>query len=96
VLDIRPRFGLEPQGIRVSDHFVIAHAGDRDVAIVVDAAEDVVSSGADTEAVTMNDLAGLGGIERVVVQGGDIVPIQDLTRFLPADPRGAVELKLAA
>jgi len=96
VLDIRPRFGLPSREICLSDHFVIACAGEREVAILVDAALDVVSAGSATEAVAVDALTGLNGIERVVVQAGEIVPVHDLSRFMPAEPRKAGELKLVA
>lgn len=96
VLDIRPRFGLPSREISLSDHFVIARAGEREVAILVDAALDVVSAGSVTETVAMDALAGMNGIERVIMQAGEIVPVQDLSRLMPAEPRKAGELKLVA
>jgi purine-binding chemotaxis protein CheW len=96
VLDIRPRFGLPSREIRLSDHFVIARAADRQVAILVDATVDVVSAGSATDAVAMDTITGSNGMERVVVQAGEIVPVHDLSRFMPAEPRRAGELKLVA
>lgn len=96
VFDIRPRFGLTPREMRVSDHLVIAHAADRDVALLVDAAVDVVAP--DNQTVTMgtDSLATLGAVEAVLVHGEEIVPIQDLSRFIPAESRKDTELKFVA
>jgi purine-binding chemotaxis protein CheW len=96
VLDIRPRFGLKSREISLSDHFVIARAGEREVAVLVDSALDVMPAGSASETVAMDALAGMNGIERVVVQGGAIVPVQDLSRLMPAESRKAGELKLVA
>jgi purine-binding chemotaxis protein CheW len=96
VLDIRPRFGLPPREIALSDHFVIARTGDRTVAILVDAAIDVIAADMSGVRLGMEALTGLGGTERVVLQGEEIVPVQDLSRFLPADSRKMAELKLVA
>ena len=66
------------------------------MAILVDAALDVVSAGSVTETVAMDALAGMNGVERVIMQAGEIVPVQDLSRLMPAEPRKAGELKLVA
>lgn len=42
VLDFRARFRLTPKGVEPSDQLVVAHAGDRTVAIRVDRVRDVV------------------------------------------------------
>jgi len=96
VWDIRPRFGVPSREIGVDDHFVIARAGDRDVAILVDGTVDVVAAEGAAAPLSVDALAGLPGVQGAVVQGGSIVPIQDLTRILPADPRRSGELKLVA
>jgi purine-binding chemotaxis protein CheW len=96
VLDIRPRFGLPSREISLSDHFVIARAGEREVAVLVDSAVDVISAENAIEPVTMDALAGMNGIQRVVVQAGDIVPVHDLSRLMPAESHKAGELKLVA
>ena len=45
---------------------------------------------------TMESLAGLGAVEGMVVQGDEMVPIQDLARLLPPEPGKTTPLKLAA
>lgn len=42
VLDFRARFRLTPKGVEPSDQLVVAHAGDRTVAIRVDRVRDVM------------------------------------------------------
>jgi purine-binding chemotaxis protein CheW len=96
VVDIRPRFGLPSREIRLSDHFVIARAGESEVAILVDAALEVISAGSATDTVAVEALAGMSDVERVLVQEGEIVPVHDPGRFMPAEPRKAGELKLVA
>ena len=96
VYDIRARFGLTPQEMRVSDHLVIARTGDRLVAVLVDAAVDVVSAAGASVTLATDDLAGLGGVAGVVMQGDVIVPVQELSRCLPAGSWPTTELKLVA
>src|SRR4051812_13291955 len=62
VLDIRPRFGLVPRELALSDHFVIARAGERTVAIVVDAAVDVIAADSSAMKVGVDSLAGFAGM----------------------------------
>jgi purine-binding chemotaxis protein CheW len=96
VLDIRPRFSLPSREIRLSDHFIIARAEDSEVAILVDAVLEVVSAGSTTDTVAMEGLAGINGVERVLVRAGEIVPVNDLGRFVPAEPQKPGKLKLVA
>lgn len=96
VLDVRPRFGLTPRELRLSDHLVIARTGHGEVAVLVDAAVDVIPACNTTATLSADALPGFGAVEGVMVHGDGIVPIQDLTRFLPAESRKTPELKLAA
>jgi purine-binding chemotaxis protein CheW len=96
VYDIRARFGLIPQEVRVSDHMVIARTGGRLVAILVDGAVDVVSSSGTPVNLTTDALSILGDVAGVVMQGDVIVPVQELSRCLPAGSWPTTELKLVA
>jgi purine-binding chemotaxis protein CheW len=96
VFDIRPRFGLPAKEVDVDDHLVIAHTGNREVAILVDSAVDVVSAGHAASMLALDNLSGLGGTGGLMAHGGEIVPVQDLSRFLPAMPARTAELKLVA
>jgi purine-binding chemotaxis protein CheW len=96
VYDIRTRFGLTPQEVRVSDHLVIARTADRLVAVLVDAAVDVVSASGTLVTVATEALASLGDVAGVVMQGDVIVPVQELSRCLPAGSWQTTELKLVA
>lgn len=96
VYDVRARFGLEPREVRLTDHLVIAHTANSEVAVLVDAAVDVVATGSASTPTMADALPGLHSVEGLVMQGDQIVPIQDLNRFLPEVPRKARELKVAA
>jgi purine-binding chemotaxis protein CheW len=96
VLDIRSHFGVPPREIALSDHFVIVREGDRVVAVVVEAVMDIVAGDSSANRVGVESLAGIPGMERIVVRGEEIVPVHDLSRFLPPEPRKAGELKLVA
>jgi purine-binding chemotaxis protein CheW len=96
VLDVRPRFGLTPREVEVDDHFVIARIGERQVAVLVDAPVDVFGADGCAVHATLEPLAGLGTVEGVLVQSGEVVPIQDLARLLPSETEKSSTLKLAA
>ena len=99
VFDIRARFGLAPREMRLSDHFVIGRAGLHPVALLVDAAVDVVPGAYHSALDARPPLAGVDFIEGLMMQGEHVIPIQDLGRFLPQVPTTsclAPELKLVA
>jgi purine-binding chemotaxis protein CheW len=96
VLDIRSRFGVPPREVALTDHFVIVREGDRVVAVVVDAVMDIVAADSSANRIGVESLAGIPGMERIVVRGEEIVPVHDLSRFLPPAPPKVGELKLVA
>lgn len=96
VHDVRVRFGIATREVRVTDHLVIARTATAEVAILVDAAVDVVSRNCEVGTAVTESLPGFHSVQGLVMQGEQIVPIQDLTRFLPEMPRKNPELKVAA
>lgn len=96
VYDIRARFGHAMREVRTSDHLVIARTGERVVAVLVDRAVDVVSASDTSVRLPADALPGLGDLSGVVMQADGIVPIHDLSRFLPLESRLGAPLKLAA
>lgn len=99
VYDIRPRFGLASREMRVSDHLVIARAGNQPVALLVDAAIEVVPRGGHPAQDVGARMSGLEFLEGIMLQGEHIVPVQDLGHFLPSlapFSSASSELKLVA
>jgi purine-binding chemotaxis protein CheW len=94
VLDFRPRLGLPSGELRLSDHLVIAHAGQRQVAVMVDAAVDVMSAGSAPATLATGTLPKLTTIEGVMMLGDEIVLIHDLSRFLPEEVQASLDRKL--
>ncbi len=94
VFDPRARFGLPARTLQASDHFIIAHAPKRTVALLVDSIAGVV---AQTEAAMISAaeiLPGLDSIAGVAKLGGGIVFIHDLGRFLSRENEEALDAAL--
>jgi purine-binding chemotaxis protein CheW len=82
VFDMRARFGLRPSPIRASEHFILARAERRTVAIRADAAdwiEDVADDAVIEPAAIARGLARLEGVGRLP---DGLVLLQDLDAFL--------------
>jgi purine-binding chemotaxis protein CheW len=95
VFDVRPRFGLPSRAVRASDHMVLAEVAGHEVAVLVDAVDDVLP--AERVATSgMEALVGMETVEGMLMRDDMIVPIQDLARFLPEVTTKGSVLKLAA
>lgn len=93
VLDIRARFGIPPSDLHQDQHFIIAQAGGRRVALRVDRAIDVVTaarSAIRVPSVTVGarHVAGIAAID-----DGALV-IQDLEQFLALEESVALDAAL--
>jgi purine-binding chemotaxis protein CheW len=86
VLDLRRRFGLPTRPLQVEDRLVVLHADDRDVALLVDAALDVlaVPSSAVDRAVTQT-AAALRSAGVAVMPDGLLVVLDVATFLEPAE-----------
>lgn len=95
VFDLRKRFGLPPKPLASSDHFVLARAGERKVALRVDRAVDVIQVPPDdvdsVHRITSNEgfLAGVAKLD------DGLVLIHDLGRFLSNAENIALESAMA-
>ena len=100
VLDIRSRFGLPPKPMEHTDHFVVAHAGERLVALRVDRATDLVRVAAADVEDARGSVPGVEYVAWVAKLPHSLVLIHDLRTFLsraeaaeldealPAEPQG--------
>ena len=66
VFDLRPRFGFPAREVRTTDHFVIAHAAHRIVALLVESVVGVVPR-SESAATSAEEIAGAATIEDGIV-----------------------------
>lgn len=95
VADMRRRLGLEPRPVRLSDALVVARTGRRTVALLVDAAPDVVTVTVDVAAAEgAPALPGDGLISGAVTLPDGLVLVHDLGRLLSLDDEAALDAAL--
>lgn len=95
VLDIRARLRLPSRPISLSDGLLIARAGERSVAMVVDAVlgtEDIDACDVTAPEAVLPRLEGVTGL---AATGTGLIIIQDLDRFLSLDEACALDDALA-
>ena len=100
VYDLRRRFKMPTRAVRVTDQFIVAHAGHRPVVLVVDEALGV-HDGANVPAVEsarlLPAMESLHATTRGVMSLADgIVLIQDLERFLSPEESSTLDAALDA
>lgn len=96
VFDLRVRFGAAERPLRLTDHLVIARTSRRKVALVVDAAIEVVNADEMRIVGAGEILPEFGAIEGVMKLAGDIVLIHDLDRFLSLEAEHELAAALGA
>lgn len=96
VLDVRSRFGLPPQRLDPSQHFILAEAGSRLVALRVDRALDLLEVPADAIESAASVAPGSRRTEGVARLPDGLVVIHDLERFLSLDEGTALDASLRA
>ncbi len=95
VFDLRQRFGLPPKDLASSDHFVLARAGERKVALRVDRAVDVIQVPPDDIDSVHRIGSNEGFLAGVAKLGDGLVLIHDLSRFLSNAESIALESAMA-
>lgn len=91
VLDLRQRFGLSQREICPVDQFLIARTAPRTVALVVDAAEEVIERPQSAVVSSTRIVPGLDQIRGVIKLDDGLVLIHDLERFLSLDEASALD-----
>ncbi len=94
VLDLRRRFHFPAREMQLSDHFLIAHAAGRTVALLVDAVTGVTEWNHGMAIPAAEILPGFQGIEGAVKLEGDIVLIHDLEKFLSLEESSRLDAAL--
>lgn len=94
VLNVRRRFRLPEREIRPSDYFLLAYAGKRLVALVIDAAAAVVELSPAQIVATQAVLPGLEHVQGVARMEDGLILIHDLETFLSLEEAVALDRAL--
>lgn len=91
VLDVRSRFGLPQRDIEPWQQFLIARVASRPMALVIDAAMEVIEVSS-TEIIAAEQIVpGMEHVRGVAVLDDGLVLIHDLEQFLSLDEAAALE-----
>ncbi len=95
VLDIRQRFGLPPAPISSEQHFIIAKADSRLVALRADRALDMVAVDEDAIESASRVVPGTEYVAGIARLTDGLLVIHDLERFLSFEEAGQVDAAVA-
>lgn len=96
VLDIRDRFNLAPKPLHPDQHFIIAQAGARLVALRVDRAAELLSVNAGAIEPPEQSTPGVEYVAGIVRLPDGLIVIHDLEAFLSLDEGSALDAATAA
>jgi purine-binding chemotaxis protein CheW len=96
VLNVRRRFSLPERDIQPSDQFLIARAGKRPVALVIDAAAEVLELSPGQIVAAAAVAPGLEHIQGVARISDGLILIHDLETFLSLDEATALDRAMSA
>ncbi len=96
VLDLRRRFRLPARPLSPMDHFIVARAGPRTVALRVDRAEGLLRLEPGTWDGTPGELPGVGYVAGAAKLADGLVLVHDLRTFLSEAEALALDTALAA
>lgn len=85
VLDVRGRFRLQPAPLHPDEHFIVAQAGPRIVALRVDRATELLSVSEEAVGASAATLPGLDHVAGIARLPDGLLVIHDLPRFLALD-----------
>lgn len=91
VLDVRRRFGLAPSEVSPREHFVVARAGPRTVALRVDRALELVEVPEEAIRSAEPAVPGAEGVEGIALLPDGLLVIHDLARFLSPGEAAALD-----
>ena len=95
VMNTRRRFELPEREIQLGDHFIVAQAGRRIVALVADDTQGIVEKAPEEVISTEAFLSDLPYVRGVIRLHDGIVLIHDLARFLSLDEAQRLDVVLA-
>lgn len=94
VIDMRARFDLPPRKVSLSDHLIIATAGSRTVALLVDDTNGVVEASAENYARPGEILPGVVLLDGAIKLDDGLILIHDLERLLSPQDQAAIDRAL--
>lgn len=94
VIDVRPRFGFPPSPLTPDQHFIVARAGRRIVAMRVDHVVGLEQVGADEIQSADQVATGSRHVAGIARLADGAVVIQDLEHFLSLDEAAALDTAL--
>ena len=95
VINIRGRFNRPPRDVRLSDHLIIATAGKRTVALLVDETQGVIEASLESYAPAGEILPGLELVHGALKAEDGLILIHDLERLLSLEAETAIDLALS-
>jgi purine-binding chemotaxis protein CheW len=95
-IDIRKRFNHAPRDIRLSDHLIVATAGKRTVALLVDETKGVTEVSAESYAPAGGIPTRLKLFDGAMKLDGGLILIHDLERLLSLEEEMAIDRALSA
>lgn len=94
VINIRERFGHRPRATALSDHLIIAAAGERIVALLVEETNGVLDSSPGDYAAAGDILPGMELVQGALKRADGLVLIHDLERLLSLEEGMAIDRAL--
>ena len=91
VINIRRRFCLPDREIALTDQLVVAHTAQRPVALVADAALDVIARSAQSLIAAENILPKVEYVEGVIKLADGLILIHDLDKFLSLEEASSLD-----
>jgi len=96
VIDTRKRFNHPPRDVRLSDHLIIARAGKRTVALLVDETRGVIEISPESYAPARTILPGLELVDGAIKLTDGLVLVHDLERLLSLEQETAIDIAISA
>jgi purine-binding chemotaxis protein CheW len=96
VIDVRKRFNHPPRDVRLSDHLVVAAAGKRTVALLVDETKGVIDASPESYAPAGDILPRLDLLDGAIKLDDGLILIHDLERLLSLEEETAIDRALRA
>ena len=96
VIDVRKRLGLPQRDIVLTDQLVIAHTGQRPVALLVDTVTEVVECADQNQVASERILPGLERVKGVAKLRDGLILIFDLERFLSLEEAETLNKAIAS
>ena len=95
VIDIRKRFNYPPRDLRLSDHLMVATAGKRTVALLVDDTKGVIEAPPESYAPAGEILPRLELVDGAVKLEDGLILIHDLEQLLSLEEHKAIDRVLS-